>query len=268
MPSKWQNKPKIKSKSDELNTSLLNCTNLKRSSVNKLHINSPELKPWDHAIKLLENAPAVLDCKVYPLAQQEQVVQDEFICEHLTKHYVQPLKLPYTTLFFFVKKKDGPLCPVQDYQQLNKWTHKNQYTLPLISELVNVASGHQWYSTMDVCWGYNNIRIKECDQWKAVFKTNRSLYELNIMFCGLTNSPATFQTMMDDLFCEEVMQGWLLTYIVDILVFTNGSREDHLKKVALILQKLLDNDLFLKPEKCHVANQCFCLCHQCNPYPT
>ena len=149
----------------------------------------------------------------------------------------------------------GHLHPVQDYRRLNSWTRKNRYTLPLISELVNKAPGHTWYSTMDVRWGYNNVRIKDGDQWKAAFKTTRGLYEPNVMFFGLTNSPATFQTMMDDIFRSEVAEGWLLTYIDDILVFSDGSRSDHLEKVARVLQKLRDNDLFLKPEKCHFLQE-------------
>src|ERR1700761_8001635 len=211
----------------------------------------PTSKPWDHAIELLPNAPPVLDCKVYPLTQAEQVAQDAFLKEHLQKGYIIPSKSPYAAPFFFVKKKDGKLRPVQDYHRLNSWTRKNRYTLPLISELVQKAPGHNWYSTMDIRWGYNNVRIKDGDQWKAAFKTTKGLFEPQVMFFGLTNSPATFQTIIDDLFREEVPEGWLLTYIDDLLVFTDGSKDDHLQKVARVLQKLQDNDLFLKPEKCH-----------------
>ena len=110
----------------------------------------PTSKPWDHAIELLPNAPPVLDCKVYPLSQDEQTAQDAFLKEHLDKNYIRPSKSPYAAPFFFVKKKGGCLRPVQDYRRLNSWTRKNRYTLPLISELVNKAPGHTWYSTMDV----------------------------------------------------------------------------------------------------------------------
>ena len=110
----------------------------------------PTSKPWDHAIELLPNAPPVLDCKVYPLSRDEQTAQDTFLKEHLDKNYIRPSKSPYAAPFFFVKKKDGRLHPVQDYRRLNSWTRKNRYTLPLISKLVNKAPGHTWYSTMDV----------------------------------------------------------------------------------------------------------------------
>lgn len=60
---------------------------------------------------------------------------------------------------------------------------------------------------LDVCWGYNNIRIREGDEWKTTFVTNRGLFEPLIMFFGLTNSPATFQTMMDELFQDLINRG-------------------------------------------------------------
>ena len=108
---------------------------------------------------------------------------------------------------------------------------------------------------MDVRWGYNNVCIKDGNQWKAAFKTNKGLYEPNVMFFGLTNSPVTFQTMMDDIFREEVAEGWLLTYIDNLLVFLDGTKEHHLSLITCVLQKLQDNDLFLEPEKCHFLQE-------------
>ena len=99
---------------------------------------------------------------------------------------------------FFIKKKDGSLRLVQDYCVLNAMTVKNRYPLPLISELLNNLRGARYFTKLDVCWGYNNVRIKEGDEWKAAFRTNRGLFEPLVMFFGLTNSPATFQMMMNN----------------------------------------------------------------------
>ena len=215
----------------------------------------PEPKHWDHAIDLLEGAPAVLDCKVYPLTQQEQEALRKFITEHLQKGYIRPSNSPYAAPFFFVKKKDGKLRPVQDYRRLNQWTKKNRYPLPLIAELVDKVPGNDWYSTMDIRWGYNNVRIKDGNQWKAAFKTNQGLFEPTVMFFGLTNSPGTFQMMMDDIFRAELAEGWMKVYMDDILVATKGSKDYHFSKIRIILQKLQENDLFLKPEKCRFAQK-------------
>ena len=83
---------------------------------------------------------------------------------------------------------------------LNQWTIKNTYPLPLILEIMDriKASGVKYLTKFDVRWGFNNICIKDGNQWKAAFKTNLGLYEPTVMFFGLCNSPLTFQAMMND----------------------------------------------------------------------
>ena len=210
----------------------------------------PKSRPWDHAIELLPDAPTTLDCKVYPLAPAEQTALNEFLKDHLSKGYIRRSNSPYASPFFFVKKKDGKLRPVQDYRRLNEWTVQNKYPLPLIKELVAKLARKSWFTKLDIRWGYNNVRLKREDQWKAAFKTNKGLFEPTVMFFGLTNSPATFQMMMDDLFSEEMATGDVVIYMDDILIATAGSIDQHRHKVAHILSKLQSNDLFLKPEKC------------------
>jgi len=106
------------------------------------------------------------------------------------------------------------------------------------------------FSKFDIRWGYNNICIKEGDEYKAAFKTSEGLFEPTVMFFGLTNSPATFQTMMDDIFQEEVAQGWLRIYMDDMIIATEDDKALHELRVNHILDKLEKFDLFLKPEKC------------------
>jgi hypothetical protein len=112
-----------------------------------------------------------------------------------------------------------------------------------------------WYTKFDVHWGYNNVCIKRGDKWKAAFKTNRGLFEPTVMFFSLTNSPATFQTMMDATFRDEIASGDVIIYMDDILIATNRTLKEHQQTVAHVLQKLMDNDLFLKPEKCKFNKQ-------------
>ena len=87
--------------------------------------------------------------------------------------------------------------------------------------------------TFDVRWGYNNIRIKEGDEWKAAFLTHEGLFEPTVMFFGLTNSSTTFQAMMNTIFCKEVAEGWLLVYMDDIAIHTKPepgeSDDEHTK---------------------------------------
>jgi len=102
---------------------------------------------------------------------------------------------------------------------------------------------------LDLRWGYNNVRIKEGDEWKAVFTMHIGAYEPTVMCFGLTNSPATFQTMMNDLFRDLINQGDTVIFINDILVAID-TEEEHDELVEEVLKRLEENDLFIKPEKC------------------
>ena len=195
-------------------------------------------------------APPTIPGKIYALTQAEQKALEGFVQEHLAKGYIRPSKSPYASPFFFIKKKDGKLRPVQDYRKVNEWTVKNRYPLPLIPELITRVKGATLFTKFDVRWGYNNVHIKDGDQWKAAFITNKGLFEPNVMFFGLTNSPATFQMMMNEIFMEELREGWLTVYMDDMLIHTNDSLEVHRTAVHQVLDKLAKHDLFLKPEKC------------------
>jgi len=126
---------------------------------------------------------------------------------------------------FFIKKKDGSLRLVQDYRALNTVTVKNRYPLPLISELVSQLRGARYFTKLDVHWGFNNVRIKPRDEWKAAFRTNRGLFEPLVMFFGITNSPAIFQTMMNNIFRTVIAEGIVVVYLDNILIFTKTEEE-------------------------------------------
>ena len=112
---------------------------------------------WDHVIDLRPDTPETLDSKTYPLPVGQQEALDEFLKEHLRKEYIFISKSPYAAPFFFVKKKDGKLRPVQDYCKLNEYTVKNKYPIPLIKELINQLIGKHWFTKFDIRWGYNNV---------------------------------------------------------------------------------------------------------------
>src|SRR5258707_3382400 len=94
----------------------------------------------------------------------------------------------------FDKTEEGPLCLVQDYQKLNEIMIKNSYLLPLVSDMLTRLHNAEWFTTLDLCWGFNNVRLKEGDEWKAAFSTNQGLFEPLVMFFRLCNSPSTFPT--------------------------------------------------------------------------
>jgi hypothetical protein len=180
----------------------------------------PPCRIWDHTIDLIEGTEPCLDCKIYPLSQIEQEKLDKFLEENFRMNQIQPSKSPMASPFFFIKKKDSLLWLVQDYWWLNAITVPDQYPIPLIPELINSLQQAKIFSKLDVWWGYNNIRIKDGDEFKAAFRMNCGLYELQVMFFGLTNSPATFQQMMNEILKELVAMGNVLVYLDDTLIFT------------------------------------------------
>ena len=91
-----------------------------------------------------------------------------FLEEALATGRIHPSKLPIGAPVFFVKKKDGKLQFVQDYCALNAITQKNRYPLPIIDDLIHRLQGTWYFMKLDVRWGYNNVRIKEGNEWKAV----------------------------------------------------------------------------------------------------
>ena len=99
---------------------------------------------------------------------------------------------------------------------------KNTYPLPLVPDIINWISDSKakYFTKLDVRWGYNNVWIKEGDEWKAAFQMNQGLFEPLVMFFGLTNSLATFQTMMNDIFKDLIDEGHVAIYMDNILIYT------------------------------------------------
>ena len=213
---------------------------------------------WDHAIELLPNAPKSLPSWLLPLMQEEIMEVHKFVDEYLKRGTIRESWSPYMANFFFIKKKDEKLWPIQNYRPLNKWTIKNWNMSPLIPATIDHLSGCTLFTKFDIRWGYNNIRIKPGDEWKAAFLTLKGLFKPRVMFFGLTNSPATFQMMMNTIFWKEVAEGWLSIYMDNIAIHSKrhsmDTKEQHCQQHKLyvyhILDKLKKHNLYLKPEKC------------------
>ena len=100
---------------------------------------------------------------------------------------------------------------------------------------------------MDLRWGYNNMRIKEGDKWKVAFTTSEGSFKPTVMFFRLTNSLATFQTMINKLLRDLINTGKVVVFIDDIIVATEDE-EEHDELVAEIVKRLEENDLYVKLE--------------------
>jgi len=102
---------------------------------------------------------------------------------------------------------------------------------------------------MDLWWRFNNIRIKEGDEWKGVFTTHVGSFEPTVIFFGITNSPAMFQAMMNKILRDMINEGKVAAFVDNVLVGTE-MEEEHNEIVEEVLRRLEKNDLYVKPEKC------------------
>jgi hypothetical protein len=193
----------------------------------------PIRKPWDHAIDLKDTFKPKKG-RLILLSPEEQKEVSDVIDNQLSKKYFRPSKSEQTSPVFCVPEKDGRKRMVQDYCYLNEHTVKNNYPLPLISQLVDKLKGSKWFTKIDLRWGYNNVRIKEGNEWKAAFVCHRGSFEPVVMYFGLCNSPATFQTMMNEIFSD--MADIMVIYIDDLMIYT---KTDDIQEHERLVKKVL-----------------------------
>ena len=136
-----------------------------------------------------------------------------------------------------------------DYCNLNDQTVKNNYTLPLIIDLINNMGSKKIFTKIDLRWKFNNVRIKKGDEWKRVFMMHVGSFEPTVMFFGITNLLATFQAMINEILRDLINEGKVAAFVNDVLVGTE-TEEGHNEIVEEILKRLEKNDLYIKPEKC------------------
>uniref|UniRef100_A0A674MXQ5 Gypsy retrotransposon integrase-like protein 1 n=1 Tax=Takifugu rubripes TaxID=31033 RepID=A0A674MXQ5_TAKRU len=160
----------------------------------------------------------------------------------------RPSSSPVGAGFFFVQKKDGTLRPCIDYRSLNEITIKNKYPLPLLDAAFAPLHRAKVFSKLDLRSAYHLVRIREGDEWKTAFNTPLGHFEYLVMPFGLTNAPAVFQALINDVL-RDMLNKFIFVYLDDILIFSE-SEEEHVQHVRLVLQRLLENRLFVKAEKC------------------
>jgi len=150
---------------------------------------------------------------------------------------------------FYIPKKDGSLRLVQDYRKLNQVMIKNKTPLPLIGEVIDKLKEAKYFNKLDLIWGYNNVQIKEGDGWKTVFLTNKELFEPQVMYFGLCNSPGTFQRMMNSIFWELLYEEVLANYMDDFVI--PAKTMDKLEKQTVMFLKIAErHNLCFKQSKC------------------
>jgi hypothetical protein len=176
---------------------------------------------------------------------------EELIKQMLDSHMIRPNISPYSSPVIFVKKKDGSWRMCVDYRALNSNTIKNKYLIPIIEDLLDELFGATVFSKIDLRSGYHQIRMKESDIEKTTFITHLGHFEYVVLPFGLTNAPATFQTLMNSVLAQ-FLRKFALVFFDDILVYSKTMSE-HIQHLRAVLAVLKQNQLFAKLSKCIFA---------------
>lgn len=177
--------------------------------------------------------------------------QREWIEKNERKGWIRKSKSPFGAPHFSVPKPHAPKkyrC-VTDYRRLNNKTIKNRYPLPNIKEARDRLTRATWFSKLDLRDAFYAIRMKEGEEYKTAFRTRYGLYEYTVMPQGFTNSPAFCQQMINDVL-RDLLDITILAYIDDILIFTTGTLEQHVRDVQEVFKRLATTSFKTAPEKC------------------
>jgi hypothetical protein len=184
----------------------------------------------------------------YRMSTPELVELKLQLKEMMDKGYIQPSMSPWGAPILFVKKKDDSLRLCIDYRQLNKVTIKNKYPFPRIDDLFDQLGGASIFSNIELRSGYHQVRIKGEDIHKTAFQTRYGHYEFVVVPFGLTNAPATFMCLMNNVL-SKFLDKFVLVFIDDILIYSKN-REEHEEHLRLVLQVLREHHLYAKFSKC------------------
>ncbi len=207
----------------------------------------PPHRPYDCSIELLPGTMPPRG-RLYSLSAPERGALENYLTESLAAGIIVPSSSPAGAGFFFVKKKDGSLRPCIDYRGLNDITVKNRYPLPLMSSAFEILQGAKVFTKLDLRNAYHLVRIKEGDEWKTAFNTPIGHFEYRVLLFGLVNAPAVFQALVNDVL-RDMLNVFVFVYLDDILIFS-PTLQVHVQHVRRVLQRLLENRLFVKAKKC------------------
>ncbi|GKE58733.1 putative reverse transcriptase domain-containing protein, partial [Tanacetum coccineum] len=207
----------------------------------------PPARQVEFQIDLVPGAAPVARAP-YRLASSEMKELAEQLQELSNKGFIRPSFSPWGAPVLFVKKKDGSFCMCINYRELNKLTVKNRYPLPRIDNLFDQLQGSSVYSKIDLRSGYHQLRVREEDIPKTMFRTRYGHYEFQVMPFSLTNASTVFMDLMNRV-CKPYLDKFVIVFIDDILIYSKN-KEEHEEHLKLILKLLKKEELYVKFSKC------------------
>lgn len=200
-----------------------------------------------HRIDLSDDTPFKQRHRRIPPSMVDEV--RKHIEELLSSGIIRKSKSPWASNVVLVRKKNGKLRMCVDYRMLNKKTIKDSYALPRIEEVFDILNGSTLFSTIDMKSGYHQVTVEESHKSRTAFTVGPlGFYEYNKMPFGLSNSPATYQRLMEECLGDLNMKICVI-YLDDLIIFSN-SFEQHLERLDIVLTRLQQCNLKLSAEKC------------------
>jgi hypothetical protein len=210
----------------------------------------PPRPGFDHKIPLKAGVEP-FNLRPYRFSVVQKDVIDKLVQDMLDQGIVQHSTSPFASPTILVRKKDGSWRLCVDFRRLNDPTIKDRFPIPLIEDLMDELSGAVAFSKLDMKSGYHQLRMAPGEEHKTAFKTHSGHFEYLVMPFGLTNAPASFQSLMNQVF-KPFLRKFVIIFFDDLLIYSK-TMEDHYAHLQLVFQLIRDNTLFLNKSKCDFA---------------
>ena len=201
-------------------------------------------------IKIITEGPPICQ-RAYraPLMKRNEI--SKAVDDMLAQGIIQPSCSPWASPVTLVPKPDGSIRFCVDYRKLNQVSKKDRYPVPLASDCFDLMQGTSVFSTIDLRSGFHQVTVDPADREKTAFICHRGLFEFVRMPFGLANGPSHFQRAMDYVF-RDLLGKCVMVYIDDIVIFSKNL-DEHIEHLQLVLSRLAEYGLQIKPEKCKFA---------------